>query len=139
MLALGNTCLAPVARHRDAHIYDRYASALYRQALTACRHHDPRLVGALIFHLGVCATSAGDYRRAAQITGAHDILDAALLAAAPARAYERHPSDQKLQDDNRARLRQALGEEEFERACMIGRGLSLGQACDLALGKTNLK
>jgi hypothetical protein len=33
MLALGNTCLAPVARHRDAHIYDRYASALYRQAL----------------------------------------------------------------------------------------------------------
>jgi predicted ATPase/class 3 adenylate cyclase len=116
-----------------------HAAALYRQALTACRHHDPRLVGALIFHLGVCATSAGDYRRAAQITGAHDILDAALLAAAPARAYERHPSDQKLQDDNRARLRQALGEEEFERACMIGKSLSLEQACDLALGKTNPK
>ncbi len=36
-----------------------------------------------------------------------------------------------------ARLRGALGEEEFERACMIGKGLSLEQACDLALGKTN--
>ena len=33
MLALGNTCLAPAPRHRDAHIYDRYASGLYRQAL----------------------------------------------------------------------------------------------------------
>jgi hypothetical protein len=37
MSAFGNTCLAPdgtnVPRHRDAHIYDRYASGLYRQAL----------------------------------------------------------------------------------------------------------
>ena len=113
------------------------AAALYRKALTTCRHHDPRLVGALIFHLGVCATSRGDYQRAAQIMGAHDIIDAALVAAAPAKAYERHPSDKKLRDDNRARLREALGEEEFERVCMIGRGLSLEQACDLALGKTN--
>jgi hypothetical protein len=33
MLALGNTCLAPIPRHRDADIYDRHASRLYRQAL----------------------------------------------------------------------------------------------------------
>jgi hypothetical protein len=37
MLGPGNTCLAPdranVPLHRDAHIYDRYASGVYRQAL----------------------------------------------------------------------------------------------------------
>ena len=115
------------------------AAPLYRKALIACRRHDPRLVGALIFHLALCATSTGDYRRAAQITGAHDLLDAALLAGAPAMAYELDPSDQKRRDHNRARLREALGEEEFERAYAIGRGLSLEQSCDLALGKTNPK
>jgi predicted ATPase/class 3 adenylate cyclase len=115
------------------------AALLYRKALIACRHHDPRLVGALIFHLALCATSTGDYRRAAQITGAYDVLDAALVAAAPARAYGQHPSEQKLRDNNRARLRRALGEERFERAYTIGRGLSLEQSCDLALGKTSPK
>jgi hypothetical protein len=37
VLDFGNTCLAPVTTNvpcdRDAHIYDRYASGLYRQAL----------------------------------------------------------------------------------------------------------
>lgn len=115
------------------------AAVLYRKALTACRHHDPRLVGALIFHLALCAASMGDYRRAAQLTGAHDVLDAALVAAAPAKAYEQDPSDQKLRDDNRARLRKALGAEESERAYTLGKSLRLEQACDLALGKTNPK
>jgi tetratricopeptide (TPR) repeat protein len=115
------------------------AAVLYRKALTACRHHDPRLVGALIFHLALCAASMGDYRRAAQLTGAHDALDAALVAAAPAKAYEQDPSDQKLRDDNRARLRKALGAEESERAYTLGKSLRLEQACDLALGKTNPK
>jgi hypothetical protein len=111
------------------------AALLYRKALIACRHHDPRLIGALIFHLALCATSTGDYRRAAQITGAYDVLDAALVAAAPAKAYGQQPSEQKLRDDNRARLREALGEERFEGAYTIGTGLSLEQSCDLALGK----
>jgi predicted ATPase/transcriptional regulator with XRE-family HTH domain len=113
------------------------AALLYRKALIACRHHDPRLAGALIFHLAVCATSTGDHQRAAQITGAHDVLDATLVAAAPERAYQQDPSSQKLRDDNRARLREALGEEEFGRAYTIGKGLNLEQSCDLALGKVS--
>ena len=113
------------------------AAKLYRKALAACRHHDPRLVGALILHLGLCATSTGDYWRAAQLMGAHDVIDASLVAAAPAKAYTLDPSERKLREDNRGRLQQALGEEEYERSYAIGKMLSLEQSCDLALGKTN--
>jgi hypothetical protein len=40
-----------------------------------------------------------------------------------------------VRDDNRTRLRQLLGESEFERACGVGRGLSFDEAADLALGR----
>lgn len=113
------------------------AALLHRKALIACRHHDPRLVGALIFHLALCATSTGDYQRAAQLAGAHDALDAALAAAAPAKAYQQDPSSQKLREDNRAQLLKAMGAERFERAYVTGNSLILEQACDLALGKTS--
>jgi predicted ATPase/class 3 adenylate cyclase len=112
------------------------AAVLYRKALIACRHHDPRLVGALIFHLALCGTSTGDYQRAAQIVGAYDALDAALAAAAPAKAYQKDPNSQMLQDDNRTQLLKAMGTEQFERAYVTGKSLSLEQACDLALGRT---
>ena len=80
-----------------------------------------------------------DYWRAAQLTGAYDVLDAALVAAAPAKAYQLDPSERKLRDNNQARLRKTLGEEQFERAYTTGTSLSLERACDLALGKTNPK
>jgi predicted ATPase/class 3 adenylate cyclase len=115
------------------------AVQLYRKALIACRHHDPRLIGALIFHLALCATSTGDYQRAAQMVGAHDVLDAALAAAAPAKAYQQDPSNQKLRDNNRTQLLEAMGAERFERAYIAGKGLSLEQACELALGQASPK
>lgn len=113
------------------------AAVLYRKALIACRHHDPRLVAALLLHLALCAAGTGDYRRAAQITGAHDALDAALIAAAPSRAYQAELSSQKLRDRNRAQLLQAMGTEQFEQAHLTGKSLTLEQACDLALGKAS--
>jgi hypothetical protein len=70
-----------------------------------------------------------------QITSAHDALDASLVAAAPARAYQPDLSSQKLRDHNRTQLLQAMGAEQFEQAYLTGKSLSLEQACDLALGK----
>ena len=64
---------------------------------------------------------------------------AALVAAAPAKAYQLDPSERKLRDNNQARRRKTLGEEQFERAYTTGTSLSLERACDLALGKTNPK
>jgi predicted ATPase/class 3 adenylate cyclase len=113
------------------------AAELYRKALIACRHHDPRLIGALIFHLALCATSAGDYQRAAQMAGAHDAADTALAAAAPAKAYQQGLSGHKLRDDNRAKLLETMGAEQFQRAYIAGKSLSLEQACELALGRAS--
>ena len=56
-----------------------------------------------------------------------------------AKAYQLDPSERKLRDNNQARLRKTLGEEQFERAYTTGTSLSLERACDLALGKTNPK
>ena len=84
--------------------------------------------------LACCATGAGDYCRAAQLTGAHDVIDATVSDASP--DYYWTPLAQRMRDDNRARLRLALGEGEFDRAHYAGRTLSLDQAADLALGRT---
>ena len=82
----------------------------------------------------------GDYRLAAQLTGAHDGMhgayagdDVALEGAYRWNKWGR--LDQDVREDNRARLRLALGEADFERDYAVGRGLSFDEAADLALGK----
>jgi non-specific serine/threonine protein kinase len=115
------------------------AAELGQEALEAARSTgDPRLVGDALYLLAYLMPTSAT-RRAAQITGAHDVFYSALVAAAPTATYEQDPSDQKLRDDNRTRLREAMGEEEFERAYTIGKSLDLEQSCDLALGKTSPK
>ncbi len=110
------------------------AEALARKSLiTARRLGLGRIVAGAIFVLTCCATGAGDYCRAAQLTGAHDVIDAAALDASPDHFWT--PLEQRARDDNRARLRQALGEGEFDRAYRAGRTLGLDQAADLALGR----
>jgi hypothetical protein len=91
-------------------------------------------VASAIFVLACYATGAGDYCRAAQLTGAHDVIDATVIDASP--NYYWTPLDQRVRDDNQARLRLALGEGEFNRAYSAGRALDLDQAVDLALGRT---
>jgi predicted ATPase len=111
------------------------AAALARQSLiTGRRLGLGREVAAAIFVLACCATGAADYRRAAQLTGAHDVIDAAVIDAGA--NYSWTPLEQAARDRNRARLRQALGEGEFDRAYHAGRALGLDQAADLALGRT---
>ena len=69
---------------------------------------------------------------AAQLAGAHEALDARL--AEPARGYW-SPLEVELRDRNRARLLEALGEEEFRRETGVGRELTLDKVADLALGR----
>ncbi len=84
---------------------------------------------AAIFVLACCATNARDHRRAAQLTGAHDVMDAKLTAL----GHHWTEREQSARDDNRDRLRRALGNDEFERALRCGANLSFDEAVDLAL------
>ena len=87
-----------------------------------------------IFVLACCATKAGDYLRAAQLTGAYDALHADIVETAT-NAYGWTPFRERTRDDNRAQLRQVLGADEFERAYGAGGALSYEEAVDLALGR----
>ena len=84
-----------------------------------------------VFVLACCATSNGDFARAAQLTGAHDAIDA---VPEPSRGIW-SPLEIEMRDVNRAWLLEALGEEEFERASAVGRGLALDNVADLALDR----
>jgi len=112
------------------------AARLGRKALVAGRKRGfSRLMCAFsIFLLACCAAGRGDYLRAAQLTGAYEIADAAISDADPKALYW-SPKEQQMRDDNRARLRRVLSDDEFERACAAGAALSLEQAVDLALGR----
>jgi len=108
-----------------------------RKALIAYRRLGRPGVNAAfaIFLSACCATGTGDYRRAAQLTGAHDVIDADIMDVAPKGGFDWTTERQAVGDDVRARLREALGDDEFERAYTVGRGLSFEEAVDLALGK----
>jgi len=75
-----------------------------------------------VFVLACCATSNGDFARAAQLTGAHDAIDSGLPE--PSRGTW-SLLEIEMRDRNRARLVEVLGEEEFERVKAAGRGLAL--------------
>ena len=96
-----------------------------------------RTVAFATFVLACCATSIGDSHRAAQLTGAHEILRADLLAAAGDRAYPFGSDRHQARTDNEARLRQLLGPDDFERAYEIGARLDFEDAVDLALDRTH--
>jgi predicted ATPase len=112
------------------------AALLARKSLIACRRAGRRGGAAsAMFKLACCATGLGDYPLAARLTGALDAIAAHVNDAVPEKAYKWSLLEQKMQDDNRARLRRALGEVEFERAYIDGSGLNVDEAADLALGR----
>ena len=115
------------------------AVPLCRKALLVSRRADPRAVASAVTTLAQCAAALGDHRRAAQLTGAHDVLDTAVLARAPRLGYQWSPWALQLWDEHRARLLEALGAQELERCLELGRRLSVEEACDLALGRTSPK
>jgi hypothetical protein len=103
-----------------------------RSAVLSARRLGLPLNDSNVFVLACCATSNGDFVRGSQLTGAHDAMDAGLPESL--RSYWT-PLEIKMRDLNRARLVEALGEEEFERASAVGRGLPLDRVADLALGR----
>jgi len=115
------------------------AVPLCRKALLAARRADPRSVVSAIENLALCAAALGDQRRAAQLTGAFEVLDAELVASAPALGWRSVPWQLRMREDHRARLGEALGGTELERCLEAGRRMRIEEACDLALGKTGPK
>jgi tetratricopeptide (TPR) repeat protein len=112
------------------------AARLCRKALLSSRRQGRGVnVVTEIFALACCATGTGDYRRAAQLTGAVDVLDAEVVEVVPNLALVWTPLERGLRDDNLARLREALGECEFARAYDLGKELGFEEALDLALGR----
>jgi len=75
--------------------------------------------------VGLCLTATGNLESAAEIHGAADALLEAL-----GQVFE--PLEGKLREQDRSRLRQALGEEAFGSAYQAGRLLSSSQAIELA-------
>jgi hypothetical protein len=101
---------------------------LSEAARLAHERRDRRVLSKALQGLAVVALEAGDADRAARIWGAA----AALLegtGAAPT-APER-----ELEARFQPRLRQTLGEDDFERAWARGRGLSAEEAVEAALGE----
>ncbi|HVB51631.1 MAG TPA: adenylate/guanylate cyclase domain-containing protein [Acidimicrobiales bacterium] len=86
----------------------------------------------MIFVLACCATSRGDFVRGAQLTGAHDALTANLSETG--QGYW-SALEIEMRENNRAALREALGEAEYERLLAIGRELSVDRLVDYALGR----
>ena len=106
-----------------------------RKSLIGSRRLGQRRTAAFaLFLLACCATGIGDYSRAAKLTGASDAIEADIVAVTP-QAYVWTSIEQQVRDDNWARLRQALGDREFERSYAVGRGLTFEAATDLALGR----
>jgi len=112
------------------------AALMCRRSLITARRLGRRGSAAwAIFVLACCETSRGDCRRAAQLIGAHDRLEAAYVSTAGNRAYRWTEMELRLREDNLARLREVLGKEDFEFNYAAGSALSFDEAFDLALGR----
>lgn len=89
----------------------------------------------IIFVLACCATSRGDAVRGAQLTGAHDALVESLSETG--QGYW-SPMELAMRSNNRATLREALGETEYERRLAVGRELNLDRLVDYALRRVDV-
>jgi len=87
-----------------------------------------------IFTLACCATHQGEFHVGAQLTGAHDGIEERAIE--PLGGFW-SPVELEARENNRVTLRGALGDEEYERLIMTGKGLSADRVYDLALGRSN--
>lgn len=109
----------------------REAAPFLRRSLLAARRHGRRVVaGGALLGLACCATAMSEHHWAAQLFGAHEVLDAELTAAST--RYSLEPVLENLRADYRARLCRALGDSEFNQTFSMGRRLSFDEVVDLA-------
>ncbi len=86
----------------------------------------------IVFTLACCATLQGHFLLGAQLTGAHDGIEERAIE--PLGGY--WPLlEIEARENNRVMLREALGDEEYERAIALGKSLSPDRVYDLALGR----
>jgi tetratricopeptide (TPR) repeat protein len=87
----------------------------------------------IIFTLSCVATLQGYYLLGAQLAGAHDGIEE--RATEPlGRYWSQIEIDSS--DNNRVLLREALGNEEYERAIATGKNLNPNRIYDLAMGRS---
>lgn len=87
----------------------------------------------IIFTLSCVSTHLGHYLLGAQLAGAHDGFEERALE--PLGGYW---SQRELdaRDNNRVKLREALGDDEYERAIAAGKNLNPNRIYDLAMGRS---
>lgn len=88
----------------------------------------------ILFTLSCCATQQGQFLLGAYLTGAHEGMEE--RAAEPIGGWW-SPIEIQARENNRIKLREVLGEEEFERTIAVGKDLSADRVYDLAMGRTS--
>jgi non-specific serine/threonine protein kinase len=88
----------------------------------------------ILFTLSCCATQQGQFLLGAYLTGAHEAMEE--RAAEPIGGWW-SPIEIEARENNRIKLREVLGDEEFERAIAFAKDLSADRVYDLAMGRTS--
>ena len=83
-----------------------------------------------VFVLSCCDAEDGEDERAAQLAGACERL------SSESSDWEWSPLELEMRENNRVLLIEHLGSDAYDRACVRGKALTLGQVADLALGRT---
>jgi hypothetical protein len=113
--------------------HDEAAGLTRRCLLTARRIGISIDASQLIFAAACCATWQGDYERAARLHGA---ADADMAIALERRTMTWSPSEQAVQEEDQAHLREILGGGQFDLAYQAGSQLTVTEAIELALSRT---
>jgi tetratricopeptide (TPR) repeat protein len=108
--------------------YSRRALNLSRRSGTSVEHDYWS-----IFTLSCVATLQGHYLLGAQLAGAHDGIEE--RASEPLGGYWSQ-MEIDARNNNRVLLREALGDDEYERAIAVGKGLNANRIYDLAMGRS---
>ncbi len=112
------------------------ATSLVRQCLITARRLALRsqLCGVL-FSAACCATWNGDLVRSARLHGA---ADAAVAEAIAGRVFGWTASEDRVREEARAKIREELPPDVLQSEYLRGASLSVAQAVDLALGRSDL-
>jgi tetratricopeptide (TPR) repeat protein len=88
----------------------------------------------ILFTLSCCATFQGRFLLGAHLTGANEGMEE--RAAEPIGGWWSVP-EIEARENNRIKLREVPGDDEFERAISYGKSLSAERVYDLAMGQTS--
>jgi predicted ATPase/class 3 adenylate cyclase len=109
------------------------ASGLTRRCLLTARRIGVSIdASEVIFAAACCATWQGDYLRATRLHGA---ADADMAVAIERKTMSWSPAEQAVQQAEHQRLREVLGDEQFDETYRAGSQLTVAEAIELALSR----